>query len=148
MVNPLCKSWNNQNFCLSCYDGYTLTTGGTCIMSNNQTVRYSTEDLPAVMDPFCNQYSNKVCVQCAPRTFMSSNGTCMQVDPNCQTWATTGACTQCYIGYTITNTFFCSIMNPSVLSPQLKSSLNSDVNCLESSASGVCSRCIFRFVLN
>jgi hypothetical protein len=148
-VNPLCKSWNNQNLCLSCYDGYILTTFGTCATSNTQTVTYSSSDLPAVMDPFCNLYSKKVCIQCAPRTYFGANGICIQIDPNCQSWNNnTGACSQCYSGYVVTNVNFCSMINPSVLTVQLKSSLNTDINCLKSTSTGVCTQCIFRYVLN
>lgn len=135
--------------CLSCYEGYTLTAVGTCIISNTQTVNYVSSDLPAVMDPFCNLYSNKICVRCAPRTYLASNGSCIQIDPNCQSWNNaTGACSQCYVGYVVTNVNFCSIINPSVLTVQQKSSLNTDVNCLKSNSTGICTQCIFRYVLN
>lgn len=117
-------------------------------MSNTPIVAYSGSDLPAVMDPNCNLYSNKVCVKCATRTYLAANGSCLQIDPNCQNWISSGACTQCYIGYVISNVNFCSIINPSVLSTQLKSSLNTDANCLKSTSVGVCTQCIFRYVLN
>jgi len=36
-VNALCQTWNNQNLCLSCYIGYTLTATGTCISSSSSS---------------------------------------------------------------------------------------------------------------
>ena len=36
-VNPLCKTYNNNGLCLSCYPGYTLQTGNCFISGQGVT---------------------------------------------------------------------------------------------------------------
>jgi hypothetical protein len=70
-VNPLCQTWTNQNLCLTCYAGYSLTLSGNCIItgsgsstsstgnsgnsgtstSSSSTTQYTT--VTSATDPFC-----------------------------------------------------------------------------------------------
>jgi hypothetical protein len=36
-VNILCKTWNNANLCLSCYNGYSLSVSGTCLLTGSNS---------------------------------------------------------------------------------------------------------------
>lgn len=150
-VNPLCRTWNNLGNCLSCYQGYNLT-GSNCVIQGTyqQTLTVGSNDLPpANQDPYCNQYKDQVCVKCATRTYYdSSSKRCIQIDSNCKLWNDWGVCSACYEGYYIVNQRECRLLYPEVAVTQLKSNLNSDVNCRASDSNGVCTQCIWRFVLN
>lgn len=115
-----------------------------------QTLTVGSNDLPpANQDPYCNQYKDQVCVKCATRTYYdSSSKRCIQIDSNCKLWNDWGICSACYEGYYIVNQRECRLLYPEVAVTQLKSNLNSDVNCRASDSNGVCTQCIWRFVLN
>jgi hypothetical protein len=146
-----CKTWDNAGRCLTCYNGYFLNNNSCVIQAGSQSnPTVNSGDLPASQDPYCNTYKNKTCVKCATRTYYN-NATklCAQVDSNCKSWNNfNGVCTECYIGYYLVNQMQCKLMNPAVATPQLKSSLNTDPNCLASNYQGICTQCIFRCILN
>jgi len=41
-VNPLCQTWTNQNLCLTCYGGYSLTLSGSCVVTGSGSSTSST----------------------------------------------------------------------------------------------------------
>jgi hypothetical protein len=151
-VNPLCKTWNNLGHCLSCYEGYYITSNTCIIQANYQgNLVVGSNDIPANQDPFCNQYSQGVCVKCATRTYMDpTTQICTQIDANCANWnSANGVCNSCYSGYEyVVQQNRCRLMNPEVTGIQLKSDLNTDVSCRTSDDNGRCTQCIFRYVLN
>jgi hypothetical protein len=152
-VNPLCQTWNSLGNCLTCYSGYILYNNACLIDQQSQgIVTVGSVDLPSSsQDPYCHTYKNKVCVQCATRTYLNpSTNLCTQVSANCKVWNTvTGACQYCYDGYAVTPQNGCQLIYPSVaIVTQQKSSLNTDANCNASDAQGNCMGCIFRYVLN
>lgn len=148
-VNPLCRTWNSVGHCLSCYKGYNIMNNACVIMDDFKgSLTVGTNDLPELTDPYCNTYSNKVCVKCALRTYMDPiSNRCLQVDSNCKSWTGEGICRECYIGYFIFNQRECKLFHPEVAQVQLKSDLNSDPNCRASDKNGRCNQCIFRYVL-
>ena len=93
--DPLCKDYTPaQDQCTSCYEGYTLTQG-TCIISSQAP--------SANNDPYCIATQGAFCIECANGFFLqSSDGNCKELNPLCRTSnMTTGACTACYQGYTL-----------------------------------------------
>ena len=102
------------------------------------------------LDPNCYRYENKMCVQCSQMYDKDPvTGRCLQVDANCADWNYVNhTCTVCYIGYYVYNQIQCKLIRPEVASPQLKSDLNTDINCRKSDSTGRCSQCIWRYVIN
>lgn len=58
-TNPLCKTSDNQNHCLTCYIGYAVSSGN-CIMDDGKTTTNNQNTLSytpaAVADPNCQKY--------------------------------------------------------------------------------------------
>jgi len=91
-INVLCRTYNSSNgFCLSCYPGYTLSSG-QCVIPRSFTL--------SVQDPYCLQRRESACVQCSSGYFPLA-GVCQIVNPLCRTSNSLGSCTSCYSGYVI-----------------------------------------------
>lgn len=81
-----------SGLCTSCYPGYSLTTSGSCVISQ---VQNST-------NPLCASWQGDLCLSCAKGTFFNNVGICQTVSPLCKTFnAINGACTSCFAGYQI-----------------------------------------------
>ena len=89
-VDPLCKGFNPANgACTACYESFVLQ-GSICVEDTNFQ---ST-------DPNCAEWLQGVCLRCATRTFVNSQGLCQTVNINCNTYSSiNGVCTSCYPGF-------------------------------------------------
>lgn len=106
-VNHLCKEYNSEGACTSCFIGYALQ-GGKCLI--DLTI------LPALN---CVRVDSEtgLCRQCDNRFYLHSKGFCIQVLPECKSFeASSGKCTSCYMGFFLTNGF-CEIIPASLLVP-------------------------------
>lgn len=53
-------------------------------------------------DPYCIKSKDTFCITCANGFYLAPSGNCTQVNPLCKASdPTTGACTDCYSGYTL-----------------------------------------------
>ncbi len=98
--NPLCKKVDmNSGGCLSCWPGYSLTEDANCIEEK-------ASQNPNSNDPYCIQLTNGICTQCSSGFYFNQGqGLCVQLNSMCKTSDTNnGACTSCYVGYTISGT--------------------------------------------
>ncbi len=95
-LNPLCKTYViNTNNCDSCYNGYAQSNGNCVVATNIET---------NVNDPYCIQVQNGYCYECAAGYYLGAQNLCLQLNPLCKSSnLTTGKCTVCYSGYTLTN---------------------------------------------
>lgn len=96
-VSDQCKTWNaTSGACTSCYDGWNLSNGA-CVLPGGPSQPNPVEG--------CNTYAaDGSCSVCEYRRVRISGSECRRVSDQCNTWnATTGACTSCYGGYTLTN---------------------------------------------
>lgn len=96
-VNPLCKDYNNNGGCTSCYPGYTLG-GVSCIVAK-------------VQDPFCKSYTQGgICNGCYSGYYYNQvRSACQPLNPLCKTSnLIDGSCTDCYPGYNL-NAGICAI---------------------------------------
>lgn len=92
-VSELCKTYDENGNCLTCYAGYYLSKG-QCLIQ------------PAVLpDPGCYvwNFTDNVCLECSKRWYFNSQGKCQQVSDLCKTNDIGGNCTSCYPGYVIAN---------------------------------------------
>jgi hypothetical protein len=128
-VNPLCQTWTNQNLCLTCYGGYSLTLNGNCVVTGSGSSTSSTSTTSTSnsgtssnansgsgsttvtqtatssisSDPNCQVPSNNGCQQCYFSYYFNSTlQKCMTVNPLCQTWTNQNLCLTCYAGYSLT----------------------------------------------
>lgn len=133
-VSDSCKTHSGFE-CTSCYNGFVLNNG-VCDLSPLNTL------VPT--DAGCKtwDWNQQVCQECAPY-WVFSNGLCVPVDPHCKTYDSTGACTSCFKGYSLTNRS-CVIAEARVVSDAgCKQWIWDNNTCLECSAfwyfsSGVC----------
>lgn len=88
--------------CEQCYTGYYVSSNGSCLQSDVTT--------PAFVG--CAQWApNNVCTKCSVKYYFGANNTCIQVNDYCRLWdTTTGACTDCYLGYVVANNT--CVLNP------------------------------------
>lgn len=93
-VDPLCNGFNPlTGACLGCYESFVLS-GSRCIEDKNHTLT----------DPNCASWLQGVCIKCATRTFMNSQGLCQAISIDCSTYSPdNGHCTSCYPGFTVKN---------------------------------------------
>jgi hypothetical protein len=94
-LDPLCRNYTaNMGQCAACYDGYTLTSNGRCLISS---------EVPNTnTDPYCIKSKDTFCITCANGYYLAPSGNCTQTNPLCRTSdPTTGACNDCYSGYTL-----------------------------------------------
>lgn len=93
-VNPLCKTYDSNGFCRSCFQGYNLDTGN-CLK----------ESAAPVVDVNCFKFSadQKTCLQCSSGSFFNTQGVCTQVSENCQASGSDGKCTSCFVGFFLSN---------------------------------------------
>ena len=92
-VNQLCRTANyTDGTCLSCYPGYTLSSGN-CIIPQiyNQQAQ----------DPYCTSFSGDKCAKCRQGYYVQG-GVCSLIDSQCQIFDYQNSrCAQCYQGYTL-----------------------------------------------
>ena len=132
-VSDQCRDWSaNSGLCTSCYQGYTLVNG-ECVQSS-PSMRSS-----GSLDPNCYSwdYSKNKCTQCAYRYYFNANGVCTPVSDYCREWnPSTGACTSCYQGFSLSN---------GACAPSMKSG-SLDPNCYSWDYSqNKCSQCAYRY---
>lgn len=94
-VSDQCKTWDiTTALCTTCSEGYIFVNG------------FCDQPLadPSSPDPNCaDTDSSGNCIACSPRYYFH-NGICTKISDLCNTWnTTTGACTSCYQGYTLSN---------------------------------------------
>jgi hypothetical protein len=129
-VNPLCKVSNQvTGTCLSCYDGYSLTSDSQCIIPvvaqipYCQTLNaaggcvscisgyYVKNFACALASITCGTYdmTSGYCLSCIPGYFLQDGG-CIQpsqgLDPACQHY-TNGFCDTCAVGFYVSS-FICT----------------------------------------
>ena len=93
-VADLCRTWDNNGLCLTCYPGYSLANGQCEFQPNTQ----------ATPDLGCAEWDlqNLACLRCSEH-WVSVNGICVPVSDQCRTNDANGACTACYRGYNLDN---------------------------------------------
>lgn len=117
-VNPNCRNYSADGNCTDCYSGYAVSNG-SC--------------LPA-RDSNCRTYTNDTCSACYSGFFLSAARTCQAISPLCKlSNATTGACLQCFTGYSLVRNSCIAVSN--------------DPNCISFSLSGQCAACSSRFIM-
>lgn len=103
-VNPGCNNYNPQNGnCNDCRAGYILQ-GVTCVVQPVNPVNPGGTGGTGLTnsDPNCLQYVSGVCRMCSQRYYVSPNTrTCVPVNPLCNEYNSSGECTSCYSGYTV-----------------------------------------------
>ena len=89
-----CKTYTFiMSQCASCYDGYSLSSG-QCVVSS--LVPNSNADI------YCIKTQGSTCIACSSGYYLAPTGICNQLNPLCKTSdMTTGGCTDCYGGYTL-----------------------------------------------
>jgi hypothetical protein len=93
-VSDQCATFNLAGNCVSCYKGYVLNAGKCELAPTKQ-----------VSDLGCGtwDWDRQVCLKCSNRFVFNSQGRCVPVSDNCQTWDNSGACTACYAGFILGN---------------------------------------------
>ena len=88
--------WLQPGVCTSCYDGWSLYNG-VC------TVTSTSPPPPPPSNYLCVTFATDgSCLVCSNRSVLK-DGICVAVSDLCNTWdSTTGLCTSCYGGYTLT----------------------------------------------
>ena len=77
-VSDQCRTFNDDGICTACYKGYELSDSGECLLSRINVNPPS--------DPGCAEWDwdNQICLRCAPRWIMGSNG-CLPISDFCRT---------------------------------------------------------------
>ena len=94
-VNDQCNTWEpSTGRCLSCFNGYDLLFDGTCQLSTKNS-------LPS--DSGCGtwDWKNQKCLQCSNNWVFNTNGVCVPVSDQCNTFDRSGSCVSCYAGYSL-----------------------------------------------
>ena len=100
-----CAQVNRQGVCLSCVNGYTLSSNGLCTLSV----------------PNCANYDagNNRCSQCRSGFYLNPNFLCSANPSFCTTSLQNGQCLSCFPGYVLQNGLcfvsqnLCQVYNPS-----------------------------------
>ena len=89
-VDDLCKTYENNGACSSCYKGYHME-GAACVR----------DEIVGPSDLGCKtwDWDNQECLQCSARWVFNADGVCVPVDDFCATHDESGACVTCYKGY-------------------------------------------------
>lgn len=129
LVNSNCKTFDAvSGNCLTCYLGFSLS-GGSCVAGNSSS---------SAIDPNCAAFAAGACVRCSKNFYFDVNGTCVAVNPLCQTFdPSNGNCLSCYQSY---------VLSSGSCVPDVNGT-NSDPNCA-SWLSGVCISCATRTFMN
>lgn len=98
-VSNQCNTWNQSSgACTSCYPGWTLSNGECVVGGGSEQPTEPPTEVPT--EPPTEQPNQPSCYFRQVRI----NGNCVNVSDQCNTWnETTGACTSCYGGYTLTS---------------------------------------------
>jgi hypothetical protein len=93
LVSANCKTFDEvTGKCLSCYLGFALEDGA-CLAGNSSS---------SAIDPNCAAFAAGACVRCSKNFYFGANGTCLGVNPLCQTFdLTNGHCLSCYQSYVL-----------------------------------------------
>ena len=92
-VDNLCRTWEINGMCETCYRGY-IVDDGKCMEDPNKFVPKS--------DELCKEYMNEKCEECAERAYFNEDGKCEEVNVHCRTWdPLNGKCVTCYNGYVV-----------------------------------------------
>lgn len=103
LVDQQCEKFNTaMGVCEQCYTGYYISSNGSCLQSDITT--------PAFVG--CAEWApNNVCKKCSVKYYFGADNTCVQVNDYCRLWnISTGACTDCYLGYVVANNS--CVLNP------------------------------------
>ena len=124
-VSDQCATHADNGNCLSCFKGYDLKDGA-CVFSSFNNAH------PSDIGCATWDWDNQVCLSCSKRWFFNSKKRCVPVDDNCNSYDDSGACTSCFVGYSV-NSGVCTSVNP------LCKTLNAD---------GTCASCYPQNILN
>ena len=91
----------------------------------------SSASVAAGGDPYCTENNGNLCVSCVDGYYVNQQeNKCKQLDPICKDHnRSTGACTDCYNGYTLDN-FRCVVK-----------AIAQVPNCVDINAAGRCTEC-------
>ena len=98
-VSNQCNTWDQvSGACTSCYPGWSLSNGECVVGGGSEQPTEPPTEVPT--EPPTEQPNQPSCYFRQVRI----NGNCVNVSDQCNTWnETTGACTSCYGGYTLTS---------------------------------------------
>ena len=121
-VDDLCAAYDEAGACTECYKGYHIE-GAACVR----------DEVVGPSDLGCKtwDWDNQVCLECSQRWVFNADGVCVPVDDFCAAHDESGACTECYIGYLLTEGV-CNVHN---------------VLCKDVAADGTCTSCFSGYVL-
>ena len=91
-VSDQCNTFDRSGNCVSCYKGYSLSNG-KCVLASVQSVS----------DVGCGlwDWNNQKCLQCSNNWVFNTNGVCVAVSDQCNTFDPKGKCIRCYSGYNL-----------------------------------------------
>lgn len=97
-VSSNCRNWKPEDgTCTECYYGYSLSNGGCSPAEIPPTAAQ------VVKNPLCKTWKGDLCLECADRAFLDTDG-CKAVSDHCQTWDRQGgSCLTCYLGYEVSS---------------------------------------------
>lgn len=95
-VSSQCLTSNTNGQCTSCYKGYDLVNG-ICYFSPSNNAK--------PLDLGCAKWDwdNLICLQCSTNWIFNADKVCIQVDPLCSSFSSSGTCTACFSGYNLSN---------------------------------------------
>jgi hypothetical protein len=97
-TDPLCKAYDSQGLCLSCYNGFTLSNKSCVIIIET-------------LDPYCYELNGSICVKCSRGYRFDSQGKCISLDTRCERYdATNSSCLQCYGGFMVGDGGLCVLI--------------------------------------
>jgi len=93
-VSDQCNTFDISGNCVSCYLGYNLVSG-KCVLAPIQKPT----------DAGCGtwDWKNKKCLQCSNNWVFNTQGVCVPVSDQCNTFDLSGNCVTCYLGYNLQN---------------------------------------------
>lgn len=115
MRDPFCATYDSTG-CLACLEGYYLNTLRRCTLNpTNCKVASSAgvclecfsgfvliNGLCQARDPFCASYDSTGCLACQEGYYLNTIRRCVINPPNCKVALSTGACSECYPNYVLT----------------------------------------------
>lgn len=130
-----CVNLGSNGQCDSCISGYSLSQNGGFGSSQCIVIQTTTT---AMLIPNCRESSPTGCIACSFQYWLTSNGSCQQVDTLCKTYnSANGFCTSCYESYVLSNsTGSCSLF------------VKNDTNCKTYNSALECTGCYEGFYLN
>ena len=132
-VSDQCSTFDLKGNCFTCYVGYNLVNG-TCVLAPN--VQSSSS-----FDLGCStwDWKNQKCLKCSNRWVFNTNGFCVPVSDQCNTFDSRGNCITCYNGY--------NLVSGNCVLPAFQNV--ADPGCADwDGANQICRQCGFRWMMN